>query len=329
MAMRRRDFIQGIAISSAWPLAARAQQPERLRRICVLMGLGANNVAGQSEAAALKRGLQELGWTEGHNLEVKYSWSPTEFDLIQSTAKELVGLQCEVIVARGAPVVSALLKDTHTIPIVFTVVADPIGRGFVRSTARPGGNVTGFPGFEFAMAGKWLQLLKEIAPQVRRIAYMYNQTTIPPQFLRWVETTAPSISVRVVAAPVHDAAEIAAAIAALARESGQGLLVLPDIYLVANSEQISALAAKYSIPAIYPSRTFVMDGGLMSYGPDTPDLFYRAAGYVDRILKGEKPSDLPIQEPTKYELIIDLKAAKAIGLTVPPALLATADEVIE
>jgi putative tryptophan/tyrosine transport system substrate-binding protein len=307
MAMRRRDFIQGIAISSAWPLAARAQQPERLRRICVLMGLGANNVAGQSEAAALKRGLQELGWTEGHNLEVKYSWSPTEFDLV----------------------VSALLKDTHTIPIVFTVVADPIGRGFVRSTARPGGNVTGFPGFEFAMAGKWLQLLKEIAPQVRRIAYMYNQTTIPPQFLRWVETTAPSISVRVVAAPVHDAAEIAAAIAALARESGQGLLVLPDIYLVANSAQISALAAKYSIPAIYPSRTFVMDGGLMSYGPDTPDLFYRAAGYVDRILKGEKPSDLPIQEPTKYELIIDLKAAKAIGLTVPPALLATADEVIE
>jgi putative tryptophan/tyrosine transport system substrate-binding protein len=189
--------------------------------------------------------------------------------------------------------------------------------------------VTGFPGFEFAMAGKWLQLLKEIAPQVRRIAYMYNQTTIPPQFLRWVETTAPSISVQVVATPVHDPAEIAAAIAALAREPGGGLVILPDIYLVANSARIAALAAKYSIPAIYPSRTFGMDGGPISYGPDTPDLFYRAAGYVDRILKGEKPRDLPIQEPTKYELVIDLKVAKALGLTVPPSLLATADEVIE
>ena len=189
--------------------------------------------------------------------------------------------------------------------------------------------MTGFPGFEFAMAGKWMQLLGEIAPQVRRIAFMYNPTTIPPQFLRWVETTAPSISVRAVAAPAHDPAEIVAAIATLAREREGGLMVLPDIYLVANSAQISALAAKYSIPAIYPSRTFVMDGGLISYGPDTPDLFYRAAGYVDRILRGEKPADLPIQEPTKYEWVIDLKAAKALGLTVPPSLLATADKVIE
>jgi putative tryptophan/tyrosine transport system substrate-binding protein len=326
----RREFIFALGgLVVTCPLAARAQQPERMRRICILMGLDANNVAGRSEAAALKRGLQELGWTAGRNLEVKYSWSATEFDLIQSAAKELVGLQCEVIVARGAPVVSALLKETHTIPIVFTVVADPIGRGFVQSTARPGGNVTGFPGFEFAMAGKWLQLLKEITPQVRRIAYMYNQTTIPPQFLHWVETTAPSISVQVVAAPVHDPAEIVAAIAALARESEGGLVVLPDIYLVANSAQIADLAAKYSIPAIYPSRTFVIDGGLMSYGPNTPDLFYRAAGYVDRILKGEKPADLPIQEPTKYELVINLKVAKSLGLTVPPSLLATADEVME
>ena len=324
----RRKFLAALGGTTvAWPLAARAQQPERIRRICVLMGLEANNAEGQAEVAALRRGLQELGWTEGHNLEIKYGWSPTTLERIQSAAKEFVGLQCEVIVARGAPVVAALLKETHTIPIVFTVVADPIGRGFVQSTARPGGNVTGFPGFEFAMTGKWMQLLKEIAPEVRRIAFMYNPTTIPPQFLRWVETTAPTISVQVVAAPVHDLAEIDAVIAALAREPGGGLMILPDIYLVDKGAQITALAAKYSVPAIYTSRSFA--GGLMSYGPYVPDQFYRAASYVDRILKGEKPGDLPVQEPTKFELVINLKAAKALGLTVPPTLLATADKVIE
>ena len=323
----RRHFIFGLVSAAAWPLAARAQQLERMRKICVFMGLEADNAAGQSEAAALQRGLQDLGWTEGRNLQVKYSWSAP--DLIQSEAKKLVGLQCEVIVARGAPVVAALLKETHTIPIVFTVVADPVGRGFVQSTARPGGNVTGFPGFEFAMTGKWMQLLKDIAPQVRRIAFMYNPATIPPQFLRWVETAASSISVQVVAASVHDPAEIDAAIAALAREPGGGLMVLPDIYLVDKSAQITGLAAKYNIPAVYPSRSFVNTGGLMSYGPYVPDQFYRAAGYVDRILKGEKPADLPVQEPTKFELVINLKAAKALGLAVPPTLLATADDVIE
>ncbi len=327
--MRRRDFVALIGGAASWPLTLRAQQSEPIRRIGVLMGLGANNAGAQSEAAALKRGLQELGWTEGRNLESKYSWSPADVDHIQSAAKELVGLQCEVIVARGAPVVSALLKETHTIPIVFTVVADPIGRGFVQSTARPGGNVTGFPGFEFAMTGKWMQLLKEIAPEVRRIAFMYNPTTIPPQFLRSVETAAPSVAVQVVAAPVRDPAEIAAAMAALAREPGAGLMPLPDIFLVDNRVQIIALAAKYRVPASYPSRLWTSNDGLMSYGPDTPDLFYRAASYVDRILKGDRPADLPVQEPTKYELVINLKTAKTLGLTVPPSLLSIADEVIE
>lgn len=326
--MIRREFIALVG-GAAWPLVACAQS-ERLRRIGVLMGLSANNTGGQSEAAALKRGLLELGWTEGRNLEVKYSWSGTELARIQSSAKELVGLQCEVIVARGAPVLAAVLRETHTIPIVFTVVADPVGAGFVRSYARPGGNVTGFPGFEFAMVGKYVQVLIEIAPQVRRIAYMYNPTTLLPAFLRSLETAAPSIRVQLVAAPVHNSAEIDATLTALAREPGAGFVVLPDIFLVEKREQIVALAAKNGLPAVYPSTLWTSsEDGLMSYGPETPDLFYRAASYVDRILKGEKPADLPVQAPTKYTLVVNLKTAKALRLDEPAMLLARADRVIE
>jgi putative tryptophan/tyrosine transport system substrate-binding protein len=334
--MRRREFITvlgGAAV--AWPLGARAQQRERMRRIGVLMGLGADEPGGQSEAAALKQGLKELGWTEARNLEIKYSWLGDAPDRIQYTdriqylAKELVGLQCEVIVARSTPVVAALLTETHTIPIVFTIVVDPVGSGFVQSFARPGGNVTGFQNYEFAMVGKWVQLLMEMAPHVRRVAFVYNPTTTPAAFLRWLETVAPSISVQLIAAPVHDSAEIDTALAALAREPGGGLMVVPDIFTVANRVQIIGLAAKHSLPAVYPSRLWTTNNGLMSYGPDTPDLFRRAAGYVDRILKGEKPADLPVQAPTKYELLLNLKIAKALGLVVPPTLLARADQVIE
>jgi putative ABC transport system substrate-binding protein len=330
--VRRREFITLLGSSTAaWPLAARAQQPERVRRICVLMGLSANNTGGQSEAAALKRGLQELGWTEARKLEVKYSWSGVELDRIQSSAKELVGLQCDVIVARGAPVLAALLRETHTIPIVFTVVTDPVRSGFVQSYARPGGNVTGFPGFEFAMIGKYVQMLTEIAPQVRRVAYIYNPKTLLPEFLHSLEAAAPSIPVQLFPAPVHDPAEIDATLAALAREPGAGFVVLPDIFLVDNRLQIIALAAKNSLPAIYPSALWTRNAndGLISYGPDTPDLFYRAASYVDRILKGEKPANLPVQAPTKYTLVINLKTAKTLGLTIPLPLLGRADEVIE
>jgi putative ABC transport system substrate-binding protein len=328
--MQRREFITLLGGAAAtWPLNARAQQPERMRRICVLMGADANEPGGQSEAAALKRGLQELGWTEARNLEIKYSWSGSKPDRIQSSAKELVGLQCEVIVARGTPVVAALLKETHTIPIVFAVVVDPVGSGFVHSFARPGGNVTGFQNYEFTMVGKWVQLLKEIAPQVRRVAFVYNPTTSPPGFLRALEMVAPSISVQLVAAPVHDPAEIDTALAALAREPGGGFLVLPDIFMNENRVQIIGLAAQHGLPAVYTSNLWTTNHGLMSYGPHTPDLFYHAAGYVDRILKGEKPADLPVQAPTKYGLVINLKTAKALGLDVPATLLERADEVIE
>jgi putative ABC transport system substrate-binding protein len=224
---------------------------------------------------------------------------------------------------------AALLKETRTIPIVFTVVVDPIGSGFVQSFARPGGNVTGFQNYEFTMAGKWPETLTELAPSVRRIAYLYNPATAPSGFLRVLESLAPSISVKLVAAPVQTSAEIDAVLAELAREPGGGLMTVPDIFLVAKSAQIIELAAKYSLPAIYTTNLWATSGGLASYGPDTPDLFRRAAGYVDRILKGERPADLPVQAPIKYELIINLKTAKALGLTVPDKLLAIADEVIE
>ena len=326
----RRQFIFALGGATvAWPLAARAQQADRVRRIGVLMGLEASDPGGQSEAAALKRGLQELGWTEARNLEIKYSWSGSEPDRIQSSAKELVGQQCEVIVARSTPVVAALLKETHTIPIVFTVVVDPVGSVFIQTFARPGGNVTGFQNFEFTMIGKWAQMLKEIAPQIRRVAVVFNPMTTPPGFLRLLETVAPSISVQLVVTPVHDAAEIDAALAAFAREPGGGLMTLPDIFMADNRAQVIGLASKYGLPAIYTTRLYTKSGGLMSYGPDTGDLFYRAASYVDRILKGEKPGDLPVQAPTKYELVINLKTAKALGLTVTPDVLSIADEVIE
>jgi putative ABC transport system substrate-binding protein len=311
------------------PLAARAQQPPGpLRRIGVLMGL--DDAAGaQSEAAALRRGLQERGWIEGRNLDLWFGWSSAAPDLIQSLAKELVRSQCDVIVARSTQAVAALLKETHTVPIVFAAVVDPVGSGFVQSFARPGGNVAGFQSYEFTMVGKWPQLLREIAPQVQRIGFIYNPTTIPPGFLRNLETIAPSISVQIVQMPVHDAAEIEPTIAALAREPGTGLVVLPDIFMVANRAQIVASAAKHALPAIYASGLWTKNDGLISYGPDTPNLFYRAASYVDRILKGEKPADLPVQAPTKYELVVNLKTAKALSLTIPPSLLARADEVIE
>jgi putative tryptophan/tyrosine transport system substrate-binding protein len=327
--MQRRDFIKGIVVSTATPLAARAQQLGLVRRIGVLMGLPVDAAGVQSEAAALKRGLQKYGWIEGRNLELKFGWSDAAPDLIQSSANEIVRSQCDVIVARSTLGVAALLKETHTIPIVFTAVVDPVGSGFVQSFARPGGNVTGFQIYEFTMVSKWPQVLREIAPQIQRIGFIFNPTTIPAGFLRALETGAPSITVQIIRAPVQNAAEIEPTIAALAHEPSTGLVVLPDIFMVANRAQVITSANKYALPAIYPASLWAKSEGLIAYGPDTPDLFYRAANYVDRILKGEEPADLPVQTPTKYELTINLKAAKAINLTVPATLLARADEVIE
>ena len=324
--MQRREFITlvgGAAVT--WPLAAHAQV-ERVRRIGVLMALDADDPEGQSEIRGLREGLQDLGWVEGRNLKIEYGWSGGEPSQIQATAKEMVGLQCEVIVARSTPVVAALVKETPTIPIVFGWVVDPVGSGFVQSFSRPGGHVTGFQNLEFSMVGKWLELLMKIAPSVQRVVYIYNLATAPAGFLRALEKLAPSIPVQLVAAPVHNSAEIDAAVADFAREPGGGLMMMPDIFNETNQAQIIALAAKYGLPAVYPHR---FGGCLISYGPDLPNLFRLAASYVSRILHGEKPSELPVQAPTKYELIINRKTAKALGLTVPQSLLVAADEVIE
>ena len=324
--MQRRKFITLIGGAAAiGPLAARAQV-ERVRRIGVLMALDADDPEGQSEVGGLKQGLRELGWVEGRNLHIEYSWPGGEPARIQDAAKNLVGQQCEVIVARSTPVVAALLRETRVAPVVFGWVVDPVGSGFVQSFPRPGGNVTGFQNLEFSMVGKWIELLTKIDPSVRRVVYVYNLATIPTGFLRALEKLAPSIPVQLFAAPVHNSGEIDAAIAEFAREPGGGLMMMPDIFNEVNQAQIIALAAKHGLPAVYPHR---FRNCLMSYGPDLPNLFMRAASYVDRILRGEKPAELPVQAPTKYELVINLKTAKTLGLTVPQSLLVAADEVID
>jgi putative ABC transport system substrate-binding protein len=324
--MQRRKFITLIGVAAAiGPLAVRAQV-ERVRRVGVLMALDADDPEGQSEVGGLKQGLRDLGWVEGRNLHIEYSWPGGEPARIQDAAKNLVGQQCEVIVARSTPVVAALLRETRIVPVVFGWVVDPVGSGFVQSFPRPGGNVTGFQNLEFSMVGKWIELLTKIDPSVRRVIYVYNLATIPTGFLRALEKLAPSIPVQLFAAPVHSSVEVDAAIAEFAREPGGGLMMMPDIFNEVNQAQIIALAAKHSLPAVYPHR---FRNCLMSYGPDLPNLFMRAASYVDRILRGEKPAELPVQAPTKYELVINLATAKLLGLTVPQSLLVAADEVID
>jgi putative ABC transport system substrate-binding protein len=324
--MRRREFITLLGGASvAWPFVARAQG-ERMRRVGVLITLEANDPEGESELKALKQAFQELGWVEGRNLRLELRWSGGEPARIQASAKELVSLPCEVIVARSTPAVAALIKETRTIPIVFSYVVDPIGSGFVQSFPRPGGNVTGFQTYEFTLAGKWLQLLLETAPSVRRIGLIHNPATAPPGFLRALEALPPSTSVQLVRAPVHNAADIDAAIAGVAREPGGGLLIMPDTFNDANHSQIVALAGKYGLPAVYTHR---FDDGLICYGPDLSDVLRRTAPYVDRILRGEKPGDLPVQAPTKYELTLNLKIAATLGLRIPPNLIAIADEVLQ
>jgi len=312
-------------------LGAAAQERRWMRQIGVLMGT-ANDAEGQSRLTAFVQRLQELGWTEGHNVRIDYRWTSGRADLMRPLAKEIVELQPDVILGHTTPVVAALLEETRATPIVFVAVSDPVGSGFVGSLARPGGNITGFTNIESSMAGKWLELLKEIAPRITRIALMFNPDTSPgggSYFLRPFEAAAPSFAAEPIAAPVHDAAEIEGAVAALGRVPGGGLIANLDIFIFNHRDLIVELAARHRVPAIYPLRDFVTSSGLISYGADTVDLFRRAPSYVDRALKGAKPADLPVQAPTKFELVINLKTAKALGLDVPPRLLARADEVIE
>ena len=328
--MRRREFITLLGGTAAWPLAARAQQPERVRRIGVLMGRSANDKEGQAFVAAFLQGLQELGWSVGHNVIVDIRWSADSNADARKYAAELVALAPDVILAQGSSPVASLLQVTSTVPIVFTNVADPVGAGYVDSLARPGGNITGFAPFEYSMSGKWLQLLKEIAPGVTRVAVFRDPSVAagPGQF-GVIQAVAPSLGVELRPFDVRDGDEIERAITAFAQNPNSGLIVTGSPLAVSHRELIITLAARHRLPAVYFGRYWAAAGGLISYGPDLLDPFRRAAGYVDRILKGEKPADMPVQAATKYELVINLKTAKALGLTVPPSLLARADEVIE
>jgi putative ABC transport system substrate-binding protein len=331
--VRRREFITLLGGgAAAWPVAARAQQPERVRRIGVFMPLAADDPIGQARIAALREGLEKLGWTEGRNIRIDTRWTSTgDVESMQRFAKELVALQPDLIVTQSTPITATLLQETRTIPIVFALVADPIGSGFVASFARPGGNVTGFVTIEPTMAGKWLELLKEIAPSVARVAFLFNPVTAT-YFEYWLnpfKAAAVSFAVEAIAAPIRDRSELESVIAEQARAPNGGLVVMPDTFTDTHRVEITSLAAGYRLPAVYPYRQFTAVGGLLSYGDDLIDNFRRAPTYVDRILKGEKPSELPVQAPVKFDLVINLKTAKSLGLDVPPTLLARADEVIE
>ena len=330
--MQRRNFIRllgGAAL--AWPLVARAQQSDRVRRIGVLLAATADDPDYQARIAAFQQGLQQLGWSDGHNVHIDTRWATTKADDIRRHAAELAALAPDVILAgTGTATVAPLLQATRTVPIVFAVVIDPVGAGFVDSLARPGGNATGFTVFEYGMSGKWLELLKQIAPAVTRAAVLRDPTIASGigQFAA-VQAVAPSLGVDLSAVDVRDAGEIERAVTAFARSSNGGLIVTASALATYHRDLLIALAARLQLPAVYPYRFFVTVGGLISYGPDFVEQYRQAAGYVDRILKGEKPAELPVQAATKYELAINLKTAKGIGLTVPPAVLARAGEVIE
>jgi putative ABC transport system substrate-binding protein len=331
--VRRREFITLLGgAAAAWPLAARAQQPDGIRRIGVLMGYAENDPQAQAQITAFRQGLQRLGWT-GRNLRIAYRWGQGELDRARTVARELIALQPEAVLAASTPAVKALSGETRTVPIVFVRVGDPLGDGLVDSMASPGGNVTGFSTYEVSIAGKWLQLLEEIAPSVARATFMFNPATAPAKggsdFLRVTEAAALSAGVKVSAAPVHNVTDIERVIAAVASEGNGSLISGPDLFLNTHRDVTIELTARYRVPAIYQYRYFATEGGLISYGSDVLDQYARAAEYIDRILKGAKPTDLPVQAPIKYELVINLKTAKALGLEVPATLLARADEVIE
>jgi putative tryptophan/tyrosine transport system substrate-binding protein len=328
--LKRREFISLLGGAAAWPVAARAQQPDRMRLIGVLMAYAESDSIAQSWVAAFRAALEKLGWVEGSNLRIELRWSAADADRMRTLAKELVDLRPNAIFGVTTPAIGALARETRTIPIVFASVSDPTGAGYVESLARPGGNITGFmTGNDPALGGKWVELLKQIAPHTVRVGLLFNPaTTVPLQtFMPSIQAAASVFAVQVSAAPVHGKDEIEGVIAAQARDPGGALIVMPDVFNDVNRELIIVRAARYGVPAMYYNSFF--SGGLISYGAARAEQFRLAAGYVDRILKGEKPADLPVQAPTKFELIINLKTAKALGLAIPDKLLAIADEVIE
>ena len=329
--MRRREFITLLGgAAAAWPLAARAQQLEGMRRIGVLSTLPADDPEGTARTAAFLQTLQELGWTDGRNVRFDIRWGAGDSERIRTYVAELVALKPDVILATGASSVGPLQRTTRTVPLVFVQVTDPVGAGLVESLARPGGNATGFALFEYSTSGKWLELLKEIAPGVTRVAVLRDQAsqTGLGQFAA-IQSAASPLGIDLRPIGVRDAGEIERGIATLTQSANGGLIATTGAYTLVHRELILALAARHRLPAVYPYRSLVRDGGLISYGPDTIDPYRRAASYVDRILKGEKPADLPVQAPVKFDLVINLRTAKALGLDVPPVLLARADEVIE
>jgi putative tryptophan/tyrosine transport system substrate-binding protein len=329
--MRRREFIAGLGSAAAWPVVARAQQGERVRRLGMLLATSESDPMGQARIAAFRQALTRLGWTEGSNLKIEWRWTGGDTERVRDYAAELVRLAPDVIIANGTPSVAALKDATTTIPIVFTVVNDPVALGFIASMARPGGNITGFSFLEYSMYGKALQVLKQIAPGIVRAALMYNADTYNyvATNLRSFEPVAKELSIELAGAPVRNPAEIEVVAAKLAQRPGSALLVTPDPFLNAHRGTVIRAANEGRVPATYSYRQHVQEGGLTSYGPDSVEIFARSASYVDRILKGTQPSDLPAEAPVKFELAINLKTAKALGLTVPETLLATADEVIQ
>ena len=331
--MRRREFIAFVGGAAvAWPVTARAQQSDRMRRVGVLIPFAESDGVAQAEVAVFREALQKLDWGDGRNVRFDYRWAAGDAGRVRAFAKELVSLRPDAVLARTTPVTAALLAETRAIPIVFVNVSDPVGNGLVASLARPGGNVTGFTNVESSLGGKWLQLLQEVSPRVTRVAVLFNLKGVPGSgsfYLQLVEAAAGSVAVEVIRTTVQDAGEIERAIAAFAREPNGGLIVLPDVTTTTHRAPIIAAAARHRLPAVYAYRFAAADGGLVSYGVDVADLYRRAASYVDRILRGTKPSELPVQSPARFELLVNLKTAKALGLTIPQTLLARADEVIE
>jgi putative ABC transport system substrate-binding protein len=329
--MQRRDFITVVGGAAAWPLAAWAQQGDRIRRVGVLMAYAEDDPDAQSWLAAFKQRLVTLGWTEGRNLRIDTFWAAGDISRATEFAKRLVTLQPEVILSNSTPVTEALYRETRVIPLVFINVSDPIGSGFVESLPRPGGNVTGFINLESSLVEKWLELLREIAPRVTRVAVMFNPQTAPyvEYYLKPLETAASKIGVKTFTAPVGDDPDIEAVVTRLGHDSGSGLIAMTDSFMSVHRKAVIELTVQHKVPLMHYLKDVPAEGGLISYGIDFIDQFQQGASYVDRILRGTKPVDLPVQVPTKYELVVNLKTAKALGLTVPPSLLARADELIE
>jgi putative ABC transport system substrate-binding protein len=326
----RRKFVVALAVAAAWPVAARAQQADRVRRIGVLMLFDENDSLGKSEASAFTEALAGLGWADGRNVRMDLRWGRADTNRIRALAQELVGLQPNIILAGGAAATVALQRETRTIPMVFASVSDPVATGIVERLDRPGGNITGFAFLEASLGGKWLELLSEIAPGLKRAAFMFDPDSVTVSaYMPSLETAARALKVVASTAPVRNDVEIETAIIALGREPGVGLVVLPDPFTLAHRAPIISAAARNNVPAVYNLSYFARDGGLLSYGVDPVDIYRRAASYVDRILRGAKPGDLPVQLPTKYEMAVNLKTAKALGLAVPPSIMLRADEVIE